>query len=192
MKKKKDKSNDLNKMDPYAINKLHKVPFWIKATLLKWWFYGATYFFMMMSITNATENSTSQGMWEWIYIMAGVLCGAFYDLVINKILILADTDKHESNNFSVFISKKYYAMILNIIYYTLVFVLVFILQTYMLPPIMKNFNIKFKFGSEPVTFGILVLIFDYIFLGIKQLIILIIKKIKAKKVIEKNEEINNQ
>ena len=175
---KKNKNKEELKMDPYSMNKLGKVPFWIKATFVKWWFYGAVYFFMMMSLTNFDKANSSA--WQWVFLLSGLVAGAFYDLVINKILMLCESDRLESKYFSVFISKKYYAMIANIIYFVIVFILVYIFEVFAIWPLTKNLKWTFYFGSEPVTFGILVLFVDYIFIGIKKLVLILIKNIKDK------------
>lgn len=180
---KKNKDTEV-KMDPYAIDKLHKVPFWLKVIVLKWWFFGAIYFFMLMGIF---VESVNDGSFQWLAIGAGLVAGAFYDLVINKIIMLWETDKHEGQYYSMIISKKYYAMLVNIVYFVFLFIIIYIVQNllgYLTNDIMK---LGFSIGGDPITFGLLAVVIDGIFLLIKFGIRQLINKIKNNKTVDPQE-----
>ncbi len=176
---KKDNKNQLEKkMDPYAMDRLHKVPFWIKVVLLKFWFFGAINLFMIMGIMASDAN---EGYWQWLAILSGAVCGAFYDLVINKLILLMESDKKEGHNFSMIISKKYYAMLINIIYFIVVFIFVYLFINLIGDFFHKTLKWQYTPGQEPFSFSLIVLLIDGIFLLIKFAIVQIIKKIKNKK-----------
>ncbi len=164
-------------MNPYSIDKLHKIPFWVKVLVLKYWFYGAINFFMLMGIGGGISGNSN---WQWLAICCGLIGGAFYDLVINKIIMLWETDKHEGQYYSMIISKKYYAMLINIAYFVVLFIVVYIVQN--LLGIFCHDILKWSYtpGQEPFSFGLIVLIIDGLFLGLKNIIVLVIKKLRNK------------
>ena len=158
--------------NPYDVDKSSKFPFWLKTTLLKYWFFGAVYFFVGFGMGVVGET---------LVLAAGIIGGVFYDLVINKIIMLWESDKKEGKHFSMVLSKKYYSMIVNTLYLVVVF---FIVGT--LVGVLGNFtsnvlNWTFTIGSEPFTFALLVIIIDSICLLIKYFISKLIKKIKDNK-----------
>lgn len=179
--KKDIEKNEFENMDPYAIDKLHKVPFWIKVLILKYWFFGAINFFMLMGIGSSDGNSD---YWQWMAIFCGLIGGAFYDFVINKIIMLWETDKHEGKYFSMIISKKYYAMIINIIYFVFLFINVYLVQNALGDFFHKTLKWNYTPGQEPFSFGLIVLGIDAFYLLIKNGIVYLIKKLRNKNIDE--------
>ncbi len=173
--KKDKKTKETIEMDPYAIDKLHKVPFWLKVLFLKYWFYGALNFYTLIGIYASDTN------WQWRAIFTGLIGGAFHDVVINKIILLWETDKHEGQHFTMMLSKKYISFIVNIIYFVVVMVISYILINWLGFIFNEKLKVNFVPGQEPFSFALIILIVDGIFLIIKYIIKRIINLIKSKK-----------
>lgn len=190
MSKKNKKTKKDSGLDPYAIDRWHKVPFWLKVSLLKWWFFGAVYFFIFMGLLADSMGDTasiSDYQYELLVLGGGAICGAFYDWVINKIITLWETDKHEGQYYSMIISKKLYSMFINIAYYMFIFILVYFIECGL---VLLNSKIG-GYINNPISYGLLVFLVDSLFLLIKYGIKRLVRFIKNKKNKGKEELDNN-
>ena len=146
-----------------------KVPFWIKAVLIKYWFFGAIVFFVMMGIPSLDSLTYS--------LICGLIGGAIIDIACNSILIMLESDKKEAQHFMIYKSKVWsgvLSLIVNILFVTVIFIACayfcdWIVSLYKDPA-------KVWFLQEPLSIALVLLTFDLILLGIKYLVKLLFKK----------------
>ena len=146
-----------------------RLPYWIKAIFIKYWFFGSICFFSLMGTGLIGENAA---------LFAGVLSGCLFEFVVYNILIMMDSDENESRHYIFFKSKKFYSLLINIVYQVVVFFLAMLICSSIV-------NLYDKpeanwFLQEPFSIGLVLFIIDGIFITIKGLIILLIKKVKGK------------
>ncbi len=157
--------------NPYKLDRLSRVPTWIKACFIKFWFAGMVYYligFGLSSYIASTEN---------LVILTGLILGAVVDFLVNPIMRYFESSDKEYNNYIMFPFplKKFWTLITNILYYIIVAFgvngIYFIINEY----------INVTLGVEPLLFGLFAVIVDMIFIGIKDLVVFLVKKAKNKK-----------
>lgn len=175
-KEKEGGSRKSKEFDPYKRDKLQFLPTWLKAIVLKWWFAGAVCFFIMWGIGLKDEDAI---------LLVGVVWGVVVDLLVNPILRMLESDKKEYNAYMMFPFplKAFWTFITNIIYYMLVTVMVNLcyLGVNELINLIKGTEGLYYVAVEPLLFGIFCVIADMVFIGIKDLIVFLVKRSKRKK-----------
>ncbi len=175
------KNKNVNNKDA-EINRYQKrgffsrIPYSIKALFIKWWLFGIGFYFIYWGLSNLVSEYLS------LMVLLGLFNGIITDIAVNKILELIESDKREARWFEMFSSKRVYSLFINIVYH--VFLSIFVCVT------MEKFiawldqtagsAFIFEYGMEPITSGLAFLLFDMIFIGIKDLIVLTVLKIKAR------------
>ena len=167
-----------NKYDPKEIEKyqkngfLSKIPYWVKAILMKYWFFGAIIFFMMMGIPGLASSLK--------YVVAGIAGGAIIDVACNNILLLIETNKHEARHFMICPKSKHgvLSLFINVVYGLALFTA----TAYTCDAIIKLYKDgTFWLFQEPLTIALILSIYDGVVLGIKFGIVSLVKYLKAKK-----------
>ncbi|MDE7087021.1 MAG: hypothetical protein K2O67_02390, partial [Clostridia bacterium] len=168
--------------DPYKVDKLARIPAWLKACFIKFWFAGAVCYFVNMGLGTYVTAALD------LMLIDGVLLGVLTDCMVNPIFRMIESDKKEYNNFMMFPFpfKKYWTFLTNIIYYIGVFLAVMYAYNG-LNVLAKTINANWYVAIEPIFFGIVVLIADMAFIGIKDLIVYLVKRGKRKK--EEKEDV---
>lgn len=159
---KKEFSKDKKLKDPgkkYRSSFLDKIPDPVKALFVKFWFNGSIYFFIIMGLPMNEQDR--------MFIFAAVL-GMVTDLLVNNALRLIETVPGANNKWMMFTQKKYWTFIANLFY--AFFVLYFVNQ----------FNMVIPIVYEPIGFGIVYMLFDLLFVGMKNLTKTIINDAKNK------------
>ncbi len=162
--------------DPYKIDKLSRVPVWLKALFIKFWFAGAVCYFVNMGLGVYVKAALD------LLVIDGVLLGVLVDCIVNPIYRMLESDKKEYNNYMMFPFpfKQYWTFLTNIIYYIGVFVCVnyaYLGLNLLIQLIKPNWFI----AIEPLLFGLIALAVDMAFIGIKDLIVYLVKRAKSKK-----------
>lgn len=170
-KRKKEKE-----FDPYKVDKLSRIPAWLKAIFIKFWFAGAVCYFIMMGT----------GLQDFdAIIVTGVVLGVIVDILVNPCFGYMQSDKREYDIYIMlpFPFKKFWTFFVNIIYY--VGVLLVVNYCYLGINLMCNAiagtTLKYYLGVEPLMFGVLTTIVDMAFIGIKDLIVYLVRRAKRKK-----------
>lgn len=162
--------------DPYRRDKLAFLPVWLKAIFIKWWFAGAVCFFIMWGIGLQDEDAI---------LLVGIVLGIVVDVLVNPIFRMMESDRKEYNAYIMFPFpfKKYWTFFTNIIYYVaVVFVVNFgYLGVNQLVNLIKQTSGIYYVGVEPLLFGTFSLAADMAFIGIKDLIVFLVKRNKKKK-----------
>lgn len=177
----KDSKKHEKEFDPYKVDKLSRVPCWLKAIFIKFWFAGAVCYFIMMG----TGLKDFDGI-----VVTGVVLGVIVDVLVNPLFGYMQSDKREYDKYIMlpFPFKKFWTFFVNIIYY--IGVLFVVNYCYLGINLMCNAiagtSLMYYVGVEPLLFGVLTLVADMFFIGIKDLIVYLVKRRKRK-----NEEVEN-
>ena len=167
----KIESNSARKrnFDPYRRDKLSAIPVWLKALLIKWWFAGAVCYFVNMGLGIYIPSALD------LLILDGLLCGLIADVVVNPIFRMLESDKKEYNPYIMFPFpvKQFWTLFANMLYYTVVFGGVNLCYL--------GINELITFTAvEPLLFGVFAVAVDMVFIGIKDLIVFLVKRAKRK------------
>ncbi len=157
----------------YTSNGLDKIPSWIKALFIKFWFNGAMCFFFLWGLGNVLKG------WDIIIVLA-LASGAITDLLVNNIFRFIAPTKNAYDKWMMFPQKKYWTLFANI-GYSIVLVLM-VVYTY------NGINIwingpdsdQVAIAVEPFLYGLMYLLYDLAFVGCRNLLSKIVKDAKAK------------
>ena len=166
--------------DPYKIDKLSRIPTWIKALFVKFWFAGVVCYFVIMGLGRVVPNDLDR------LLLAGAFLGLFTDLFVNPLFRFMESSEKEYNNYMMFPFpfKKYWTFFTNIIYYIAVTVIVMYIYSginQLLVIIFERYEGYVSLGVEPLIYGVFCLIVDMAFIGIKDLIVYLVERDKSKK-----------
>lgn len=165
-----DEAKDIDKYTKTSL--LSKIPYGVKAIFIKYWFYGAVCFFVGMGLGNL-------GVQGFTYVaIAGLVAGALIDIACDNILLMMDSSKNESKDYMIFKNKSIWSMLINILYAILLYYLCGIFCSTM---VSLYTDPTIWFLQEPLSQALVLIIFDGVFLAIKYLIKVIVRKNKEKK-----------
>lgn len=174
-----DKKTYTSKKDPgkeYRSGFLDKIPNWVLALFVKFWFAGAVCFFILWGLGYYVQN-----MLDMIVVLA-VVMGMVTDLLVNNVFRFFETYKGQNSKWMMFPQKAYWTFLANIPYAGLV--LYCVIWTYNTINVVANSvngtENTMYLGVEPILFGLFYLAFDMLFINIKKLFIKIINDAKQK------------
>ena len=144
-KARKVSDEELNK---YKSSKLSRLPVWVKALFIKFWFAGSACFFLYWGLAAYIPN------WLDLMLVLGVGLGIVTDILTNNVLRFISEDK-EYYPYMMFPSGKYWTFIANIAYAFIVLTLT--IQVYRV----------LGLGVEPILFGIIYTAIDMLFITLK-------------------------
>lgn len=172
----KKKSKEFN---PYKLDRLSRVPTWIKAILIKWWFAGLVCYLIGMGLGSVIQNDENRTL------LTGVVLGLVVDLFVNPALRYFQSSDKEYNAYMMFPFpfKKYWTLFTNMLYYVLVALVVnyCYMGLNMLIDVISGTSGNIHVGVEPLLYGVFFIIVDMAFIGIKDLIVFLVKKTKKNK-----------
>lgn len=164
--------------DPYKRDKFSRMfPFWLKALFIKFWFFGLVCYFVLMGLgtlfVGSDGNISVQKSWD-LYVLCGLVCGVFVDCFVNPIFRMMESDRKEYNYFMMFPFpfKKIWTFFANLVYYLGVMALVALFYEL----IFGELKVAEFIGVEPLGFGLACLIVDMALIGIKDLIVFLVKR----------------
>lgn len=157
----------------YTSNGLDKIPTWIKALFLKFWFNGAMCFFFLWGLGNVLQG------WDIIIVLA-LASGAVTDLLLNNIFRFIAPSNHDYDKWMMFPQKKFWTLFANIAYSVVVVLLVVYTYNGINIAINGSDTDKVAVAVEPLLYGLFYLAYDLIFIGFKNLLGKIVKDAKAK------------
>lgn len=168
------------KFDPYKTDFLGKIPTWIKAIFIKWWFAGAVCYFVMWGLS--IGDSLDQAF------VCGAGLGLITDILVNPLFRYMETDRKEYNAYMMFPFpfKAFWTFFTNIIYYVLVLAGVIGLYNLLDYAILAlNGGVETALmGVEPLLFGVFAVLVDMACIGIKDGIVYLVKRMKKKEKVE--------
>lgn len=163
--------------DPYKTDFLGRVPVWVKALFAKFWFAGMICYFVMWGIG---LNDTLDSM-----VVTGAVLGIIVDILVNPLFRYMETDKREFNAYMMFPFpfRAFWTFFTNIIYYVLV--LWCVMEVYgvinLICSQITGVSNYIHFGVEPLMFGVITVIVDMVFIGIKDGIVALVRHQKNKR-----------
>ncbi|MDE7163123.1 MAG: hypothetical protein K2O44_03485 [Clostridia bacterium] len=170
--------------DPYKIDKLSRIPVWVKAIFIKWWFAGAVCYFILMGLGRVVTDALDQA------VLAGCVLGIFTDIFVNPIFRYMESSEKEYNKYMMFPFpfKQFWTFFTNIIYYLVVGLLVMLMYggiNQLFNLINNNYDGYVTIAVGPLIYGTFCVMVDMAFIGIKDLIVFLVKRAKRKKAEEK-------
>ncbi len=174
------RSGKQKKFDPYKTDFLGKIPTWIKAIFIKWWFAGAVCYFVMwgLSIGDPLDQA----------FICGAVMGLITDILVNPLFRYLETDRKEYNAYMMFPFpfKAFWTFFTNIIYYVIVIAGVIGLYNLLDYAILAiNGGVETALmGVEPLLFGVFAVLVDMACIGIKDGIVYLVKRMKKKEKVE--------
>ena len=79
--------------DPYKIDFLGRIPAWIKAFFVKWWFAGAVCYFIMWGLQNYVSDPLD------LIVLTGVILGLVVEILVNPLLRYMERGEKEYDNY---------------------------------------------------------------------------------------------
>jgi hypothetical protein len=160
--------------NPYKISWFDKIPFWVKAVFVKYWAIGAIYFFFVMGLTawmNVNYNPLVQ------MLVVGLAQGFMNDFITYNILDALESSRREAHYWWIFKNAKFYSLVINLVY-----ALAWSYGTGFLCAYLSEITPYNAFGvwKEPLTFAIVGLVIDLVAIGLKDLIVYLVNKGRAR------------
>ncbi|MGN1060496.1 MAG: hypothetical protein ACI4QN_02070 [Candidatus Coproplasma sp.] len=170
--------------DPYGHGFFARIPVWIKAFFIKFWFAGCVCYFVLMGLGIYISDELDK------LVLAGVVLGVVTDIMVNPIFVFLETDKKEYNDYMMFPFpfKAFWTFFTNIIYYIIVALVVLGMYTGLNLLVNSITGVPEHYvsvGVEPLLYGAFCVIADMAFIGIKDLIVHLVKRAKEKRALKK-------
>lgn len=160
---------DENEIKAYKHDKFEKIPVWLKALFIKFWFNGAVCFFFIWGL-----GMYITGFWDLV-LVTGLAMGAVTDILVNNLFFFFGDEKYKK--WMLIPVKKFWTLFVYLIYSCVVMVVV----VYFYEGVNLLFNPQNTgFNVEPITFGLIYLAVDLIFVWLKNLVVKIINDAREK------------
>lgn len=160
--------------DPYKVDRFSRIPAWIKAIFIKFWFAGMVCYFVMMGLKIGNDLDR--------LVLVGAVLGVVVDVLVNPLFRYMESDRREYNAYMMFPFpfRAFWTFFTNLIYY--IFVLVCVNFCYLglneLLNLIKGTTEVIHLGVEPLLFGVITVACDMLFIGIKNGVVMLVKKYK--------------
>lgn len=167
-------------LERYGGRKKGGMPSWLKVGFIKWWFPGAVFYFIAMSL--GLQNRLD------LTVIVGIVLGMVTDLLTDNMVRFIAPTEGEYDNFLMFAKKRYITFILNIVYAVALCAVVFygvytaVGMVVDLNPDPRTFASDLIMG--PVGFGLFYMLLDLSLVGVKYLIKKAVRGSKNKNVQE--------
>lgn len=149
-------------------NFLAKIPSWVKALFIKFWFNGAVCFFIFWGLGMLIPNILD------MLIVFGVVLGLVTDIFVNNIFRFIENYPGQNKKWMLIPKKANWTIFVNVAYSILVLFCVFYLYNFINFVIIDQMGGDVMFGVEPIAFGLLYLAVDMFFISIKNMIVSIV------------------
>ena len=156
----------ISEIKKYDKGFLNKIPYSIKAILLKYWFYGAVCFFSLMGFIGISGENAA--------LVAGLIAGALFDVACYNLLEMMDSDNNKAKYYMMYKSKKIYSVFINVVYQVVVFLIAMVIISTIVSSYKDPVNNWFL--QEPLSIALVLTAIDAIFLLIKNLLVKFFKK----------------
>lgn len=182
-KKVKDENMEIN---PYEVDKLAKVPSWIKILLLRYWAAAAACFLLFglselgMNIYKDDEVSAFETNIKLIIIL-GLFLAVFTNYVVRVFVRLMYNRRDNTYRLNLINFKGILSFVAALAYNFVLAILIFMIIVGFLSKyglVLDPFGTTGGIGIEPFTVGFVYLILDGICVIIKDIIVMIIQRVK--------------
>lgn len=165
--------------DENFVPKVHwynRIPFWVKAFLIKYWFMGAEFYFFQVGLGYFFQGESAT---IGLAAATGLAAGVFNEIFVYPILDVSENHPNQSNVWILFKSKKLYSLFINVLYG-----LIWAVGALLINAIVKtNFigmdNTAYGF-AEPFCFACYGMVIDAVIITIKNLIVLFYHRVIKK------------
>lgn len=149
---------------------LDRIPSWVKALFIKFWFNGAVCFFVFWGLGMYIPDFLD------MMIVFGTVLGMVTDVLVNNTFRFLEVYPGQNSKWMMFPKKKFWTFFANIVYAILVLFCVFYLYNTFNYMILGNSGDgQFYLAVEPIAFGLIYLLVDFSFISIKNMMISIIQ-----------------
>lgn len=150
-------------IEAYTGKKKFKIPEIIKIIFIKFWFAGATCFFFIFGLSLYIQSRLD------LMVISGMALGAVMDLLENNFLRFMEKTEGSSKRYMLVEYKQFWALFLNVAYGVAIMGLVSYIYNLIILAIIAigGPDAANGFGIEPLLFGVLVTIIDFIFIAVK-------------------------
>jgi hypothetical protein len=155
---------------------LDKIPSWLKAVFMKFWFNGAVCYFVLWGLGLFISN------FENMLIILAIVLGMVTDILVNNAFRFFAVTEGANDKWMMFPKKKLINLFLNIAY-TFVILIIVVWFYNSLNGVLNTVNGtdgEIFIGVEPILFGLFYVVFDLAFIGMKNLGISIIRDAQNK------------
>lgn len=164
------KNKEKPAIDPYKIDKLSKIPTWIKAVFVKYWTAGAICFFFFWGLGYYITNM------ENLIFITSIATGLITDFLVTPAFLYFESDKKEYHRYLLVpvSGKKIWSLFINIPValievYGVVMIYAIINQIYVNS---NNLAEGYIFlGVEPLLYGVFFVAIDFLLLFFKNMLI---------------------
>ena len=156
---------------------IDRIPEPIKALFIKFWFNGAVCFFIGFGLAGFLKDTLD------LIVVLGVVIGIVTDILVNNTFHFFAITPGSNNKWMMFPQKKFWTFFANVAYsVVVVFLVAWIYDLLILAftSIGVTNVLGIGLGFEPVSFGVLCVAVDMVFIGFKNLFIKIINEAKEK------------
>ena len=194
MKRKKVEEN--MEINPYEVDKLSKVPSWLKILLLKYWAAAAASFLLFgvsqlgLAVYQEGEYADVETTVKLI-ILLGLFFALFMNYGVRLIVRLSYNRRNNTYRYNMINMRGFKSFGLALPYNFMMSIFVFLIIYYILAPnhlVFDPFGTTDGIGIEPFTVGFIYLFVDGIFLVIKYFSVSIYQRLKYKKQINSKFE----
>jgi hypothetical protein len=155
----------------YHISWFDRIPYPVRALVIKYWFMGCAYFFFVTAFTFWMGDNYS------IYlqmIILGVAMGVFNEFLVYNIFEAMESARHEAFYYEIFKSKKFYSLLINLVYGILWSVGTSLLCAYLVTVTPAN---DFGLWREPLTFALMGFVIDGLAVAMKDGLVLLFRNL---------------
>lgn len=195
---KKIGNKESEEFNPYANDKLAKIPSWLKILFLKYWVAAATFFFFVIGnpfLQNEQKPNNQNALMDVYMIFLVLGLGLFQEYIIKPIIKLMRNSRDDTYYYNVVNLKGIVSLLANFLYAFIILVPMVVVLSAMASRgwIINLFGNAGEAGAiEPLTAGFIYLIFDFIYLFIKNSVIAIINEVKYRKQEAKAKELEKE
>lgn len=174
-----EKDNKENEpTEPFKVPFIYRIPIGVKATFINYWLCGVVYFFVNMGLTNVlfgTDNIDSMREFWTLVIFDGAIYGLLYFFFGGFLIEAVEKTPGEANPWVICHYRKVWALWIDLAYGILWAMVSNYVCAYLIV-LLRNVESLYWMFREPFTFAVIGLIISYLFIGVKDLIVLLYKK----------------
>lgn len=174
-----DKKSYTSLDDPgkkYRSSFLDRLPAWLKAVFMKFWFNGAVCYFIYWGLGLYVSNL------ENMLIILAIVLGMVTDLLVNNAFRFFALTEGDNDKWMMLPKKKLVNLFLNVLYSFAVLIIVVWFYNSINGVInaIKGTEGQIFLGVEPILFGLFYVAFDLLFIGMKNMAVSMIRDAKKK------------
>ena len=172
----KSRQYSMEELSKYRRGKHFHFPDWLKVVFVKAWFAGAVCFFFLWGLGLYIHSTI-----DMLFVL-GIALGFSTDLLANNVIRFIEKTPGANDRWMMFPKKNYISLVLNVLYSFAVLFCVYTTYTQVNEAIVRlnEQPDTVPLGVEPLLFGILCMLFDLLFVWIKQTFLRVVRDARDK------------